>query len=316
MSPTLFHLGTFPVHSYGFFIALGMVLGVVLAVRRGRTVGIATAATLDLTFYAIVVGLIGARGLYVAMHSSDYVRLCAGTGVPRSTGRVLSDCLAAVKFWQGGLAFLGGGVLAALVVLLYARRKGLRLGDVADVLAPSVSLAHVFGRLGCFLVGCCYGKPWHAGAHFPPDSVAYSELVTRGTLVAGAACTPGLHPTQLYESAGELLVFLGLLLVWRRRQFPGVVALAYAAAYGVLRFFVEILRDDQARGFIFELRLPGLAHALGLPPDDPLFLSSAQATSLLLLAAATTAYVVLARRNPPQRRLRTERPEEEKEPDS
>jgi phosphatidylglycerol:prolipoprotein diacylglycerol transferase len=307
VSPTLFHLGAIPIHSYGFLIALGMVLGVVLAVRRGRTVGIPTAATLDLTFYSIVVGLVGARGLYVTMHGSDYVRLCAGTGVPRSTSRMLSDCLAAVKFWQGGLAFLGGAVLAAVVVLLYARRKGLRLGDVADVLAPSVSLAHVFGRLGCFLVGCCYGKPWPSGAHFPPDSVAYSELLARGALAAGAPCTPGLHPTQLYESAGELLIFLGLLLVWRCRRFPGAVALAYAASYGVLRFLVEILRDDQARGFLVELRLPGFAGALGLPSDAPLFLSSAQATSLLLVALAATAYAVLARRASPQR---TQRPEQ------
>jgi phosphatidylglycerol:prolipoprotein diacylglycerol transferase len=300
VSPTLFHLGSIPIHSYGFLIALGMVLGVVLAIRRGRTVGIPTGATLDLTFYAIVLGLIGARGLYVAMHGSDYVRLCAGTGVPRSTGRVLSDCLAAVKFWQGGLAFLGGGVLAALVVLLYARSKHLALGDVADVLAPSVSLAHVFGRLGCFLVGCCYGKPWHAGAHFPPESVAYSDWLARGTLAPGAPCTPGLHPTQLYESAGELLIFLGLSLVWRRRKFPGVVALTYAVAYGVLRFLVEIFRDDQARGFLFELRLPRFAGVLGLPPDDPLILSSAQAMSLLLVAAAATAYAFLSRRNPRQ----------------
>jgi phosphatidylglycerol---prolipoprotein diacylglyceryl transferase len=295
VKPTLFHLGSsFPVHSYGFFIAIGIILGVALAVRRGREIGIATGDTLDLTFYAIVFGLIGARALYVAMHASEYLHLCRGTGLSRSTGGVLSDCTAALRFWQGGLTFLGGGTLAAAVVLLYARRKGLRLGDVADVLAPSVSLAHVFGRLGCFMVGCCYGKAWAPGAHFPPDSVAYSELLARGTIHAGASCTPGLHPTQLYESAGELLIFLGLLLVWRRRRFPAAVALAYAFAYGVLRCLVEIFRDDQVRGFVFETRLPGLASGLGLPPNDPLFLSSAQATSILLIAVATAGYVLLA----------------------
>ena len=62
-------------------------------------------------------------------------------------------------------------------------------------------------------------------------------------------------------------------------------------------FFVEIFRDDLVRGFVFEIRLPGLAAVLGLPPNDPLFLSSAQATSLLLSAAALTAYVVLLRRS-------------------
>jgi phosphatidylglycerol:prolipoprotein diacylglycerol transferase len=314
VKPTLFHLGaSFPVHSYGFFIALGMVLGVVLAIRRGRSVGIPTGATLDLTFYAIVVGLLGARALYVLMHASEYVRLCSGTSAPRSAGQVLSDCLAPLKVWHGGLTFLGGGVLAAAVILLYARRKGLRLGDVADGLAPSVSLAHVFGRLGCFMVGCCYGKPWEAGAHFPPDSVAYSELVARGTISAGAACTPGLHPTQLYESAGELLIFAGLTLLWRRRRFPGAVALAYGFAYGLLRFFVEIFRDDQFRGFLFELRLPGLAHALGLPPSDPLLLSSAQATSLLVLVAAAITYTILLRRNQPPKAQRTQEPEEKED---
>ncbi|MBN2574327.1 MAG: prolipoprotein diacylglyceryl transferase [Deltaproteobacteria bacterium] len=311
MRPTLFHIGSsFPVHSYGLFIAVGMVLGVLLAVRRGRSVAMATGDTLDLTFYAIVAGLVGARGLYVAMHAREYARLCAGSGAPRSLGGMLSDCTAALRFWQGGLAFLGGGILAAVVVLLYARRKHLRLGDVADVLAPSVSLAHVFGRLGCLMAGCCYGKPWEAGVHFPPDSVAYAEYLSRRALLAGAECTPALHPTQLYESLGELLVFVGLVLLWRRRKFPGVVAIAYAFAYGILRFVVEIYRDDLVRGFVFQVRLPGLAAVLGLPPNDPLFLSSAQAASLLLIAAAATAYVVLLRREPP-RTQRTQRPEDE-----
>ena len=296
MKPTLFHLGALPVHSYGFFIALGMVLGVALAVRRGRQVGIATATSLDLTFYAIVVGLLGARLLYVLMHASDYARLCAGTGAARSWGRALYDCSAALHIWQGGLAFLGGGVLAAAVVLLFARRKGLRLGDVADVLSPSVSLAHVFGRFGCFLVGCCYGKPWTAGVAFPPDSVAYSELLARNAFAPGARCTPGLHPTQLYEAGGELLILLGLLLLWRRRRFPGMVALAYAFTYGILRFLIEVFRDDQVRGFLFELHLPSLAAALGLPPQSPLFLSTAQATSLALIAGATILYLRLAGR--------------------
>jgi phosphatidylglycerol:prolipoprotein diacylglycerol transferase len=311
MRPTLFHLGaSLPVHSYGFCIAVGMVLGVVLAVRRGRHIGIDTGLTLDLTFYAIVVGLLGARLLYVLMHASDYARLCAGTGADRTLGRLVADCTAALHIWQGGLVFLGGAGLAALAVLLLARRKRVPLGDVADVLAPSVSLAHVFGRLGCFMVGCCYGKPWGYGAHFVPDSVAYSDYLARHTLVVGAASTPGLHPTQLYESAGELAIFIALTLLWRRRRFPGVVALAYGFAYGVLRFLVEIFRDDLARGFVVEVRLPRLATALGLPPADPLFLSTAQATSLILAIAAIASYAILRRREP-RKPQRTQSPDQE-----
>lgn len=300
MRPTLFHLGALPIHAYGFLIAVGMVLGVVLAVRRGRTVGIETAHSLDLTFYAIVFGLVGARLLYVLMHARDYARLCAGGGAERSFRRVLSDCTAALQFWQGGLVFLGGGLLAAMVVLWFARRHGLGLGNVADVLAPSVSLAHVFGRLGCLMVGCCYGKPWAYGVRFPPDSVAYGELVGRA-VVPGSASTHGLHPTQLYEAIGELLIFIALTVLWRRRRFPGMIAMAYAFAYGLLRFLVELFRDDQVRGFLFELRLPGLASLLGLPPGDPLLLSSAQATALLLVVAAAVGYAALSRRARRQR---------------
>jgi phosphatidylglycerol:prolipoprotein diacylglycerol transferase len=301
MRPDLFHLGSgpnaFPVHSYGFLISIGLLVGVLLAVRRGRSVGMDIAATLDLTFYSVVVGLLGARVLYVLMHANDYVRLCRGVGLPRTFGEKFSDCTAALRFWQGGLVFLGGAVLAAVVMLIYGRRRGLALGDVADVLAPSVSIAHVFGRIGCFLVGCCYGKPWARGVHFVPDSVAYSELLAHRGLFIGAPFTPGLHPTQLYEAAGELLVFAFLLWLWQRRKFPGMVALGYAFAYGILRFLVEIFRGDAVRGFLFEARIPALAKILGFPPTEPIFLSTAQATSIGLVAASAITFAIMRRRN-------------------
>jgi len=300
MRPTLFSIGSgahaFPIHSYGLLIAIGLVVGVAFSLRRGRSVGIDAGDTLDLTFYALVVGLVGARLAYVLMHAGDYARLCVDASHPRSLGQKLSDCAAPLRFWQGGLVFLGGAVLAAIVVLFYARRRKLPLGDVADVLAPAVSIAHVFGRIGCFLVGCCYGKPWLGGVHFPAGSVAYSELVSQRALPSEVSCTYGLHPTQLYESAGELLIFAGLVWLWRRRRFPGAVALAYASGYGVLRFFIEIFRGDDVRGFLFEARLPGLARLLGLSPSEPIFLSTAQATSMALVVAAIIAYSVLRRR--------------------
>jgi len=300
MKPTLFFIGSgqhaFPVHSYGFLIAIGLLVGVAISLRRGRSVGIETAATLDLTFYSVVVGLVGARLLYVLMHAGEYARLCGGFGLPRSLGQKVYDCTAPLRFWQGGLVFLGGALLAAVVMLLYARRRGLKIGDVADVLAPSVSIAHVFGRIGCFLVGCCYGKPWTGGVHFPPDSVAYSELLAERAILVGAPSTYGLHPTQIYESVGELFIFIGLVWLWRRRRFPGAVALGYAFTYGVLRFFIEIFRGDDVRGFLFQARLPGLARLLGLPPAEPIFLSTAQATSIALIAVAAIGYALLRRR--------------------
>ncbi len=300
MRPTLFQIGwgahTFAVHAYGFLIALGLVAGVALAVRRARPAGIDTATVLDFCFYAIVAGMVGSRLLYVLVHLRPYVRLCLHGGGQRGIRQWLYDCSAPFQFWQGGLVFLGGALLAAGTTLLYARRKGLAPGLVADVLAPSVSLAHVFGRLGCFMVGCCYGKPTPGGVHFPPDSVAYTELLARGELLTGSAATQGLHPTQLYEAAGELLIFLGLLRLARRPHAQGSIALAYGFAYGMVRLAIEVLRGDEARGFLFQVRLPALARLLAVGTGEPLFLSSAQASAIALMAVTAIGYAVLRRR--------------------
>jgi phosphatidylglycerol:prolipoprotein diacylglycerol transferase len=126
--------------------------------------------------------------------------------------------------------------------------------------------------------------------------VAYSELLAHRDIVVGAPFTYGLHPTQIYESVGELFIFIGLVWLWRRRKFPGAIALSYAFAYGILRFFIEIFRGDDVRGFLFEARVPGLARLLGLPPTEPIFLSTAQATSIGLIVVAGIAYSILRRR--------------------
>jgi prolipoprotein diacylglyceryltransferase len=126
--------------------------------------------------------------------------------------------------------------------------------------------------------------------------VAYTELEQTGSIPPGALETSGLHPTQLYESLGELAIFLLLCLIWRRRKFPGAVALVYAFSYGILRLVVEIFRGDEGPELLATVRIPLLAKAFGLSPTVPLFLSSAQAMALGLSVVAAVVYVVLIRR--------------------
>jgi phosphatidylglycerol:prolipoprotein diacylglycerol transferase len=209
---------------------------------------------------------------------------------------VLHDCAEPFYIWQGGLVFYGGALAAAAVVLLFARRRSWSLGNVADLLAPSLALGHALGRVGCFLAGCCYGKVTSLGVHFPPASVAYHELAQAGLVAPGAASTPALAPTQLYEALGEALLFTLLLLLRRRRRFPGSLALVYAMGYALLRATVEVLRGDTSRGFLFEISLPRLAGWLDLPAHQPLALSTAQALSLALGTAAAITYRILRRR--------------------
>jgi phosphatidylglycerol:prolipoprotein diacylglycerol transferase len=146
------------------------------------------------------------------------------------------------------------------------------------------------------LAGCCYGKISPFGVSFPPASVAYHALADAGLVAPGAAATPPLVPTQLYEAAGECLLFALLMVMGRRRRFPGALALSYAIGYALLRATIEVLRGDATRGFLFEVSLPRVAAWLALPADQPLGLSIAQAISLALGTAAVVAYRTLSRR--------------------
>jgi phosphatidylglycerol:prolipoprotein diacylglycerol transferase len=247
--PTLVTLGGVELHSYGLAIALGFTVGTVVAVKEAGRLGLPDrGAFVDLLFWVLVAGIGGSRLAYVLLHAGDYGRLCAGGGGARSAGRVLADCAAALRLWQGGLVFYGGLLGAGAAVALFVRRRRWRFGTVADALAPGLALGHAVGRLGCFLAGCCYGRPWAAGLRFPRGSVAFDELAV--TLPVGATATPPLHPTQLYEAAGELIIFFLLLRARRHRRFDGATALLYVLLYGVLRSVVELFRGDPGRGML------------------------------------------------------------------
>jgi phosphatidylglycerol:prolipoprotein diacylglycerol transferase len=288
---TLLARGGLTLHSYGFLIAIGFAVGVLLALREARRQGLDGGAMMDLLFWILVSGVLGSRLLFVLVHAGEYARLCGGAA-GRSLGQILSDCAAPLRIWQGGLVFYGGALCATGITALFARQQRWSFRQLADVLAPSLAIGHVFGRLGCLAAGCCFGKPWSHGIEFPPGSVAFDDLAATGVVAPYARATPPLHPTQLYEAAGELLIFLLLLWFRRRRPAPGAIALLYGASYGLLRFAVEIFRGDAGRGFLVTIATPRLAAALGLPPQPPLFLSTSQTLSLII---ATAALVLLAR---------------------
>ena len=270
--------------SYGAAVMLGFALATWLAVRRAGQVGLPRSEVVDLAFWLLVAGVAGSRLLFVLLNAGDFARLCAS-----------GDCLASLKLWDGGLVFFGGGLAAALVAARFVRRRRWSFAVVADLLAPALALGHAVGRLGCFLAGCCFGKACPAAGlpcvSFPPASVAHAHLAA-----AGGRATPPLHPTQLYESAALLAIFF-LILLWRRRQrFHGQLFLIYLLAYGLVRFVLELFRGDVTRRFLLSLPAPGLARILGLPPGDPLLLSTSQALGLALALFAAVLLVARTRR--------------------
>lgn len=289
------------VHTYGVLVAVGLALGIAVAYREARRRNLDVGRMLDLAFWLTVSGLVGSRLVYGLVNLDSFARACAGDpgdGARRTLGAWLVDCTRILHVWEGGLVFYGGFAAAAVVAGLFVRRQGWSFWEVGDVFAPGLALGHAFGRLGCFAAGCCFGKacaaPW--GVAFPRASTAFDELASAGALVPGAAFTPPLHPTQLYEAVGELLVFAVLLGLRRRaRDRPGALLLAYAGLYGLLRFVVELYRGDFARRFVVELSTPRLADWLGVPRGEPVLLSVGQLMSVVILAAVVVAIVYRAR---------------------
>jgi phosphatidylglycerol---prolipoprotein diacylglyceryl transferase len=240
-----------PVHSYGLLIATGFLAGVWLAQREARRRGQDAERIGDLAFWILVAALVGSRVYFILVNWGDYF----GPGFLADTA--LGRIPRVLAIWEGGLVFYGGFIGAALTAWLYMRRHGMPFLAYADTIIPSVAIGHFFGRLGCFCAGCCWGGvapehlPW--AARFPPQSLAYQTFAARANpgafLAADGATTLPLHPTQLYESLGELGLFLLLAFVVRpRKRFHGQVLASWLLLYAVLRWTVEVFRGDVERG--------------------------------------------------------------------
>lgn len=281
--------------SYGVLIAVGLAAALALAHRRARGAGMDPGRVLDLAFWMTLSGFAGSRLTYGLVNFGDFGRACvSGVGEPRSAGQVVMDCTRILRVWEGGLVFYGGLAAATIVAYRFARREGWSFGTVGDVFAPALALGHAFGRVGCFLAGCCFGKASTAGwgVRFPRGSVAFEDLAMSGAVAPGADVTPGLHPTQLYEATGDFTIFALLVVLGPRlRRHRGATLLAYLGLYAALRFIVEMFRGDAARHFVSMWRTPRLAAWLHLRTGVPILLSVGQAMSLVTLAVVLTVWL-------------------------
>jgi phosphatidylglycerol:prolipoprotein diacylglycerol transferase len=219
MHPIAFEIDGLTLHWYGVMVALGFFAGLWLASRRAPVEGIAPQAIWDVGPWLMVGTIAGARLLYVGTYWRE-----------QFAGRPFAEVF---KVWHGGLVFYGGLTGATLACVLYARWRRQPLWKLADVLAPSIALGQVFGRIGCLLNGCCYGRPCHL-----PWAISFPEHNASGT-----PSVP-VHPTQIYEALLCLALCLGLILLHRRKRFDGQVFAFFLMGYALLRSFVELFRGD------------------------------------------------------------------------
>jgi len=246
--PILFHVGRFPVHSWGLLLMVGFLLAAWRAATNARRYGIPGEHLWDVSLWGLLGGVIGARFAFVIQNLQHY-RLHPVEGF---------------SIWTGGMTFYGGLVGGVLAGMIVCRLRRISIPDTADLAALSFPIGYAVGRIGCFLNGCCYG-----GACEPPLGMRFH--------VEGGL-TPFSHPAQLYSAAAGVLMYLILVRLEPRRNYPGQLMWAFLFLYGVYRFLIEFVRAGvtaEVTGFFG--------------------LTTGQIVSLLLAAVAGTLFVVLGR---------------------
>jgi phosphatidylglycerol:prolipoprotein diacylglycerol transferase len=209
--------------------------------------------------------MIGSRVLFIIVNWDDYSR----------------DLLKIFRIWEGGLVFYGGLIGATGFAIYYTKSKGHDFFQVADILIPYVALGSMFGRIGCFAAGCCWGAVVDAdfalGVQFPRESLAYASMVRSGLAAATDAFTPHVHAVQMYDACGELVLFTLLSLARGYKRFHGQIFLMFMTTYPMWRSTMETFRGDKERG----------TGVLGTPLSTSQFISAVIAS----LAIATFFYV-------------------------
>ncbi len=255
MHPVLFEVGNITVYSYGFMIALGVIGAVAYLVVQGKKdVGLTFDQANTLFLFIFIAAFVGGKVFLLFENPSLYL----GNPSRLFTGR--------------GFVFYGSFLFAVPTMLWFFRKHKLDPYKMLDVMAIVTCIVHMFGRLGCFLAGCCYGKPtdsWFAVTF--TDEACQAEPLN----------TP-LFPTQLMEAGYIFIVMIILLIIKRRFQkFYGQLFLLYLILYAIGRSILEIFRGDVARGFIIEG-----------------YLSHSQFIALLIVMAAIFVYMKWSKKNP------------------
>lgn len=215
MRPILFSIGPVNIYGYGFMIALGILVAFFVASKRAPKYDLIPDAVYNIGLVAAISGLLGAKILFCIVEFQSFMADPAG-----------------ILFSGNGFVVFGGLISGVLVCLWYCKKKGYDFFRYFDLIMPSIALAQGFGRIGCFLAGCCYGAETESAF-----SVTFhaSQLAPNGVK---------LIPTQLMSSAGDFLIAFILIYTAKRIKRKGNIGALYIALYSVGRFIIEFFRAD------------------------------------------------------------------------
>ena len=258
-----------PIYAYGFMLMVGFLVVIFVARIKAKAEGINPEDISNLGIYTIFAGILGGRTFYVIQNFDSYKH----------------NILDVFKIYEGGLVFYGGLMASIAAIIVYSKNNKLSILKTIDIVAYAFPLGVVFGRIGCFLNGCCWGDvcspdlPW--AVTFPKSvdanslingSPAFLHHLGLGLVSVSDSRSLPIHPTQIYSALGNLSIFFVINALFKHRRRDGEITLLFCALYSVMRFVVEIFRDD----------------------NPPLFdgLTISQNASILVFTAAVTLFVI------------------------
>ncbi len=222
MLPVLLSIGNFQLYSYGVMLFISFALGIWIVERRARRLGVESKKITDLALWILLAVVLGSRLFYVAFHWDEFK----------------NDLVGIIRFWGNppglsGLMFYGGFLGAFIAGLVFVRVNRLPLLKLLDAVAPAIVLGEGFTRIGCFLNGCCFGKPTSSflGVVFPTGSAAGARFPNQA-----------IHPTQLYSSFAGFVLFGLALILERKRLKSGVLFAVILILYSLFRFGIDFVR--------------------------------------------------------------------------
>lgn len=219
----LFEIFGIKIYSYGFMIAIGIITAGYMFMKRAKNKGYDEDSIFNLTIISVIAGVLGGKLLFILTELNT----------------VIKNPSVLLKFGEGFVIY-GAIIAGALAVYIYCRIKKWNILEVLDLIVPGIAIAQGFGRIGCFLAGCCYGKETDifCGVTFPINSLALSGVK--------------LIPTQLFSSAFDFILGGFLILVARKTKIKGSTVSIYIIVYSIGRFIIEFLRNDP-RGSVWIL---------------------------------------------------------------
>ncbi|WP_428050379.1 prolipoprotein diacylglyceryl transferase [Candidatus Avelusimicrobium caledoniensis] len=232
MHPVFLHIGPFELASYGVMTALGYAVASYYLLRH-LPKNIDKDTFWNLIFIIFMGALVGAKLLFILVTW------------PQLNGTMWEKMTYFAQNFRYGFVFYGGLIVAVAALIIYMKKKNLPLLPTSDFIITGLPLGHAFGRVGCFLAGCCHGKPTAL-----PWGVIFSDP---HAMVSPDLIGVPVHPVQLYEAVGNLLIFFLLHKLYNRPHKNGMILVAYIACYGTLRFVLEFFRGDFRGTYIFGL---------------------------------------------------------------